>query len=474
MGPVDNDTINEILLDGATLQEKIDDNRIFTIDYRSEFLSIQTREKDKEKESALDKLNAEGSENFLYAPSCVLYLTDDNVMMPVAVVLATPEKQGKDALVYTPYDTPTEWALAKGHFLAADACVHQVYSHFTRCHACAEVCAVATRRKLSAWHPIFRLLIPHFKDTLRINANARQSLLSAEQVIEQGYAIGEFCMDLAGVFYGKHFRFKTEGLPKELEKRGMAEIKQEDGKEVVQHLLKDYPYAQDGMLLWNAIHNWVEKYVKYYYKNDGDVGQDLELMDWWKDIRENGHPDIVDKKIASASEMWPTEQVESRDDLVEILTSIIWSCSGLHSAINFGQYDYSAHIPGFPPAMLKQMPKRGSIPGPRNEKTFFEGMTAKNTAVRVAATVEVLSKHYDDEEYLGQKIDHWFQDPEIEKAREEFETELKQVQKKMEDKNVDPENPSRSQKISTPYTLLYPSLAPGRTTGSGVPNSISI
>lgn len=27
-------------------------------------------------------------------------------------------------------------------------------------------------------------------------------------------------------------------------------------------VLQDYPYADDGMLIWNALHDWVSAYVK--------------------------------------------------------------------------------------------------------------------------------------------------------------------------------------------------------------------
>lgn len=469
LDPVDNDTINNILLDGGTLKQKIEDGRIFTIDYREEFLAIKTREGT----PGLDFLNIEGSGKFLYAPSCVLYSTDDGRLMPVAVVLATPDKQGKDSLVYTPEDTPTEWGLAKGHFLSADACVHQNYSHFTRCHASAEVYAIATRRHLSTWHPIYRLLILHFKDTLRINGNARQSLLAADQIIEKGYAIADFCMDLAAIFYGKHFRFKTEGLPKDLKNRGMAKLKKHDGKEVVELVLKEYPYAQDGMLLWDAIGTWVEKYVDHYYKNDKVVNQDIELQKWWSDIKDEGHPDIVELKIDTEKNMWP--EMDNKKDLIEILTSMIWTCSGQHSAINFGQYDYSGYTPAFPPKILKEMPERGTYPGPlRDEKDFLGSLTSIETSVRVAAITQILSFHFEDEEYLGQEIDHWFQDPAIENARAEFEEDLKKVEQNIAKCNKDPSLVTRGNAISTPYTLLSPFLLPGRSTGSGIPNSISI
>ena len=57
----------------------------------------------------------------------------------------------------------------------------------------------------------------------------------------------------------KEWRFKNEGLPADLLKRNMAVKNTDGGLELV---LQDYPYAQDGLLIWEAITNWVTEYVK--------------------------------------------------------------------------------------------------------------------------------------------------------------------------------------------------------------------
>ncbi|XWS57533.1 hypothetical protein CRYUN_Cryun09bG0182600 [Craigia yunnanensis] len=42
-------------------------------------------------------------------------------------------------------------------------------------------------------------------------------------------------------------------------------------------LIKDYPYAVDGLEIWFAIKKWVRDYCSFYYKTDEMVQQDPEL-----------------------------------------------------------------------------------------------------------------------------------------------------------------------------------------------------
>lgn len=43
-------------------------------------------------------------------------------------------------------------------------------------------------------------------------------------------------------------------------------------------VIKDYPYAVDGLEIWFAIEKWVRDYCSFYYKTDEVVQQDPELQ----------------------------------------------------------------------------------------------------------------------------------------------------------------------------------------------------
>ena len=60
-------------------------------------------------------------------------------------------------------------------------------------------------------------------------------------------------------------------------------------------VIKDYPYAVDGLEIWDAIKTWVQDYVSLYYATDDAVKKDSKLQDWWKEVVENRHGDLKDK-----------------------------------------------------------------------------------------------------------------------------------------------------------------------------------
>lgn len=88
-----------------------------------------------------------------------------------------------------------------------------------RTHAIMEPFILAAHRRMSAMHPIFKLLHPHMRYTLEINALARQSLINAEGVIESCFTPGPVSFEISSAYYRNHWRFDLEGLPADLLRR---------------------------------------------------------------------------------------------------------------------------------------------------------------------------------------------------------------------------------------------------------------
>lgn len=339
-----------------------------------------------------------------------------------------------------------------------------------RTHACMEPFIIATHRQLSVMHPVFKLLHPHMRYTLKINAMARETLINAGGIIESDFTPAKYCMQISCAAYRDWWRFDLEPLPADLIRRGVAvpDATQPHG---VRLLIEDYPYASDGLLIWSSIEKLVQKYVNYYYKDSKAVSLDHELQSWYKESINLGHADLKD------APWWP--KLETPQDLMFILSTIIWTVSAQHAALNFGQYPFGGYVPTRPPLMRRLIPSENDpdhasfVANPK--KYFVSSLPSLFQATKFMAVIDIISAHSPDEEYIGDRNDlsSWVGDPEIIDAFYEFSMEIRSVEKEIERRNGDPQLRNRCGAGVSPYELLIPSSGPG-TTGRGVPKSITV
>ena len=80
-------------------------------------------------------------------------------------------------------------------------------------HATIEPFVIATNRQLIVVHPVHKLLKPHFRDTMNINALARQTLINAGGVLELTVFPSKYAMEMSASIY------KTWVFPVDLVKR---------------------------------------------------------------------------------------------------------------------------------------------------------------------------------------------------------------------------------------------------------------
>lgn len=88
-----------------------------------------------------------------------------------------------------------------------------------RTHCYTEPYIIAANRQLSAMHPIYRLLHPHFRYTMEINALARESLINAGGIIESAFSPAKYSIELSSAAYNQLWRFDMEALPADLIRR---------------------------------------------------------------------------------------------------------------------------------------------------------------------------------------------------------------------------------------------------------------
>ena len=306
---------------------------------------------------------------------------------------------------------------------------------------------------------------------MEINALARGFLISGGGIIESSFSPKKYSMELCAVAYDQLWQFDLQALPKDLISRGVA-VEDPSAPHGLKLLIEDYPYANDGLLIWDTLKEWVTDYVNHYYRDPCLVAADTELQAWWNEIRTVGHGD---KKDAT---WWPT--LNTTADLIDILTTIIWVASGHHAAVNFGQYAYGGYFPNRPTIARIKMPVEDPTEEglkflmEKPEAIMLTTFPSQVQATKVMAILDVLSNHSPDEEYLGQHPEpSWKEDPIIAAAFERFNGRLKEIEGIIDERNANPKLKNRTGAGILPYQLLKPFSESG-VTGKGVPYSISI
>ena len=114
------------------------------------------------------------SDKLLYAPAalfCVPKVPEGGNAPPLPIAII----EG-DVISYSNSDED-EWQVAKMKVQVADAYTHETVHHFGRTHLLMEAFVCATHRTLDPYHPVMRLLAPHFEGTAFINSTSLTDLL---------------------------------------------------------------------------------------------------------------------------------------------------------------------------------------------------------------------------------------------------------------------------------------------------------
>uniref|UniRef100_A0A4W5QXK5 Lipoxygenase domain-containing protein n=1 Tax=Hucho hucho TaxID=62062 RepID=A0A4W5QXK5_9TELE len=404
--PVTEDMVKDSLFE-KNLEEEIQKGNIFLVDYKSLHGAIA---------NVINK-----KQHFLAAPLCLLYMTPEDKLMPIAIQLK--QEPGDDNPIFLPTDSEYDWLLAKIFVRSADFTEHELNFHLLRTHLLAEVFAVSTLRNLPMVHPLYKLLSFHFRYTLQINTLARQKLISENGLITENAGIGgpgmiEFLKKAVA-----SLTYSSLCLPEDIAERGLESI-------------PNFFYKEDGLKLWDIIHRFVQKVIGHYYTCDSDVQKDSELQNWIKDIFFNGFL----KKDSTGI----PQSFSSVTELVKFLTMVIFTVSVQHSAVNSGQFDFGGWMPNFPIALQKQPP---NTKGQSTEKTMLETFPDVNTTVNGIATVFLLSKQSTDFVALGHGYQDLFSEKTILQLIRKFQDELKIYSFEIQGRNVS---------LPLPYTYLNP------------------
>uniref|UniRef100_A0ACD6AMB9 Uncharacterized protein n=1 Tax=Avena sativa TaxID=4498 RepID=A0ACD6AMB9_AVESA len=447
-----------------TVAEAVKSKRMFMLDFHDLFLPYV------HKIRALEHTT-------MYGSRTIFFLCDDGTLRLLAIELTRPASPSLPQWrqVFTSSTDTTKswlWRMAKAHVRAHDAGHHELVTHWLRTHCAVEPYIIAANRQLSEMHPIYQLLHPHFRYTMRINALARSALINGGGIIELTFSPQKYAMELSSVAYDKLWRFDMEALPADLIRRGMAE-EDPTAEHGLKLAIKDYPFANDGLLIWDAIKGWVQSYVSRYYPDAASVAGDSELQAFWNEVRTVGHGDKKD------APWWP--ELDTPESLAQTLTTIIWVAAAHHAAVNFGQYDFGGYFPNRPSIARTNMPVEEPVDAAAFEKfldnpdqAIRECFPSQVQATLVMVVLDVLSSHSPDEEYLGgMETAPWGNDAAVQAAYLRFNQQLKEVEGIIDGRNKDRKLKNRCGAGILPYQLMKPFSQPG-VTGKGIPNSTSI
>jgi len=364
------------------------------------------------------------------------YGSKEGVLQPFAIQLG----QTPDSAIFSPTDAfdandakRLKWKIAKYFVNVACAIQHESVAHLGDCHLIMEAIAVATHRQLAKDHPLFRLLEPHLRFTISINDGASHNLIVPGGVVA------------ANVGANIDWTLKMVNDARE------AWRWEENSPETIFALrgvdkLAAYPFRDDTLLLWEAIHDFVGAYVAIYYPDDACVSTDPELTAWVEELRcpQRGNLPGFPEKLTS------------RKELVDVIAQMIYTAGPLHASVNYGQYPYAGFAPSVAAAIYKAAPTRKDVIN--DEAECLKWLPPLDVALYTVSFVYLLSSIQFDVlgHYASNRQHPHFADRPAQKALEAFQAALAQAEFTIHERNL--ERP-------IPYLFQLPSR---------VPNSISI
>jgi len=274
---------------------------------------------------------------YLAAP-LALFVVDKATGRLKPVAIQCHQQPGPSNPVLTPRDG-WNWMIAKAFVEIADGNVHEALTHLGRTHLAMEPFVVSTHRQLAVNHPLHLLLAPHFEGTLAINEAAWRHLIAPRGAVEKLFSASLSAAQGLAAHGVQQQAVMQSLLPLTFQDRGVDDVT----------ALPHYPYRDDALLYWRAIRPWVESYIGLYYPEDGRVAEDPELQAW---VRELAAPD------GGRLNGLPRggQAVQSRTELTDLLTFVVFTCSVQHAAVNFPQYDLMSYAPNMPLAAYQPPP----------------------------------------------------------------------------------------------------------------------
>uniref|UniRef100_A0A3Q2YH23 Hydroperoxide isomerase ALOXE3-like n=1 Tax=Hippocampus comes TaxID=109280 RepID=A0A3Q2YH23_HIPCM len=308
--PVTDEMVKPFLAKGTTLTKEMEIGNIFIVDYKIM--------------EGLPTTVLDGKRVPLTAALCLLYMTNEKKLRPLAIQLG--QQPSQDNPIFLPSDSEADWLLAKLHVRHVDTLHGLLVSHLHNTHLVAEVFAMATLRNLPMIHPLHKLLIPHHRSTLFVNTVARALLYGPGRFFDNSSISAEGQVPLMRRALVQ-LSYASLCAPDDIAARGLESV-------------LNFYYRDDALRMWNVIHSFVTAVVAYYYPLDSEVSADSELQQWVDEIFNYGF-------LGNAASGFPSS-LQNVEELIKYVTMLIFTVSARHASLNSGQMDYLTWIPNGP------------------------------------------------------------------------------------------------------------------------------
>ncbi|KAK1889175.1 Hydroperoxide isomerase ALOXE3 [Dissostichus eleginoides] len=351
---------------------------------------------------------------------CLLYLNPQKKLLPIAIQLS--QQPSEENPIFLPTDSESDWMLAKMFVRSADALHHILVGHVLRTHLLPEVFTMATLRNLPKNHPLHKLLIPHHRFAIAIIIRGRRILLGP------GGLFSKTSLDIEGQLELmrrglSRTTYSSLCLPENIAARGLESI-------------PNFHFRDDAMRLWSIINSFIQSMVAYYYPSDSEVSADSELQEWINEIFYYGFLGNYDSGFPSS--------LQTVEELIQVVTTVVFTSSALHSAGNRGQFDHLGWIPNAPVILNKAPPTT-------KEQSSMEDILAylpkKLIAILVMSYTWLGRGNFSDFEPLGTYPEQRFAEPAALQMIEDFQAELSSLSVAIT---------KRNSKLELPFNYLNP------------------
>lgn len=373
----------------------------------------------------------------LCSPLALFYLNKQKQLMPIAIQLF--QEKGPNNPVFLPSDKPYTWLLAKMYYNNADASYHQACTHLGLTHLLMEGPVICTHRNLSPSHPLFKLMAPHFLFLLAINSRGLDKLISPGGWVDKTMTIGRKGMFELIKKVLQRWKLNVQGIvPNEIKSRGVES----------EYILPHYPYRDDSMIIYMTIRRYVSKIVHRFYDSEDKLINDYELQQWRAELVKDRNLGGCGLHGVPGSEC---NRFTDAEEVIDVITVIISTCSLGHAAANFQQYDEYAFPPNYPGILFGDVP---TFKVSMTENDVLNRIPNKQTTLDIMVITKLLSTRATKS--LGDFESQFMFHPACVKATEEFREELEEISSQIK---------LRNKTQAFPYHWLDPEY---------IPNAISI